>query len=366
MRRFLFIICCGALLVSGFGVQVVYSATPLSWDLVLAKAKEEGKVIVVGPGTETIRRAMTKPFEDRYGIKVEYDGGRSSDQKNKILTQRSAGIYQADLWIAGFGSVEGINVRQVFESLEPAFILPDVKNAQTWLNGFLWHDPEERRFLAHSARLYGGVAVNPQNVKPEEVTSLKDLLKAKYKEKIISDDPTASGVGQAFFAYLYLRKDFGPGFIKRLLEEQGIVFSRNARQSADWVAKGHYLLWTAPGSREVVELRVKGVPLEHRCLEDSQWLSIGAGGVGLFNKAPHPNAAVIYLNWLLSKEGQLLYSKEGDTSSRRLDVPAQMDPACLVPQPGKDYLQTDGPEALEIRKPSGELMQLLKTIYKRN
>jgi iron(III) transport system substrate-binding protein len=341
------------------------AATP-SWDSILARAKEEGSVTVAGPGTESIRQAMTKPFEDRFGIKVDYDGGRGSDQKTKIVTQRSAGIYQVDLWITGLGVIDGLDVRQVLQPLEPALVLPDVKNPKTWLNGFLWHDPNDRRFLAYSSRLYGGVAVNPQIVKPEEVSSLKDLLKPKYKGRIVSDDPTAAGVGQALFAYLYLEKDFGPGFIKRLVEEQGLVFTRNARQAADWIAKGNYLLWTAPGSREVVELKVKGVPLEHRCLEDAQWLSIGAGAVGLFTRAPHPNAAVVYLNWLLSKEGQLLYSKEGDTSSRRLDVPAQMDPPCLVPQPGKDYFQTDGPQALEVRKPGGELMQLLKSIQRKN
>jgi ABC-type Fe3+ transport system substrate-binding protein len=269
----------------------------------------------------------------------------------------------SDLWIGGFGSMEGLDMRQIFDPLEPALLLPDVKDPKNWLNGYLWHDPNDRRFLAHSSRLFGGLAVNPQNVKPEEVTSFQDLLKPKYKGKIISDDPRVGGVGQGFFTYLYLGKEFGfgPEFIKKLAEN-GVVLSRNARQAADWVAKGNYLLWPAPGQRDVVELKLKGVPLEHRCLEDGQWLSVGGGGVGLFNRAPHANAAVLYLNWLLSREGQLLFGKEGDTASRRLDVPAQIEP-CFVPQPGKNYFWVDKREALDVRQPGGELLSFLKSVF---
>ena len=92
---------------------------------------------------------------------------------------------------------------------------------------------------------------------------------------------------------------------------------------------------------------------------------MGSGGVGLFNKAPHPSAAVIYLNWLLSKEGQAHYAEGGDTASRRLDVPAKITP-CFVPKAGKNYFWVDKPEALEMRKPGGELVQFLKSIYTGN
>jgi iron(III) transport system substrate-binding protein len=370
MCRFLIIFGTVLILSMGFMSPLAsLAATPASWDSVLSKARAEGTVSVAGPGTASVRQALTKPFEDRYGIKVEYDGGRSSSQKTKIMNQRSAGIYQVDLWVAGFGTIEGLNIRDVFDPLEPALLLPDIKDPKNWLNGFLWHDLKDRRFFAHTSRLFGGLAVNPHRVKADEVTSLKDLLKPQYKGKIVSDDPRVAGAGQGLFVYLYLTKEFGfgPGFIKKLIEDQEVVFTRNGRQAADWIVNGRYLLWPQPGQREVSELKAKGVPLEHRCLDDGQWLSVGAGGVGLFNKAPHPNAAVIYLNWLLGKEGQAYYSKEGDTASRRLDVPAPADIApCFIPQAGKKYFWVDSQKALETRKPGGELVQFLTSISTRN
>jgi iron(III) transport system substrate-binding protein len=343
----------------------ILAATPSSWDSVLAKARTEGTVNVSGPGTASVRRALTKPFEDRYGIKVEYNGGRGSTQKTQIVNQRAAGIYQDDLWITGFGTVEGFDVRGNFEPLEQFFLLPDIKDSKTWLNGFLWHG-SDHRFFAHSSRLFGGLAVNPKNIKEGEVTSFHDLLKPAYKGKIISDDARVAGVGQGFFTYLYLGKEFGfgPEFIKKLIEEQDLVFTRNPRQAADWLVNGRYAFWPAPDARTVSELHDKGVPVEHRCLDDGQWLSVGSGGVAIFTKAPHHNAAVIYLNWLLSKDGQARYAEGGDTSSRRVDVPATI-PSCFVPKAGKHYFWVDKPEALATRKPGGVLVQFLKSIYTR-
>jgi len=364
MYTFLPMILLVVTMLLGFGTEgSSLAAASASWESTLAKAKEEGSVIVYGPGNEGLRRSMTKPFEDRYGIKVQYEGGRGSSQRAKITNQRAAGLYQADVWISGFGSIEGIDPADLFDPLEPALLLPDVKDPKNWLNGFLWHDPNDRRFLAHSSRLFGGIAVHPDRVKPDEVTSLQDLLKPKYKGQIVSDDPRVPGVGQGLFTYLYMGKEFGfgPGYIKRLLEEQSPVLTRNGRQAADWVAQGRYLLWPAPGQRDVMELKLRGVPLEHRCLRDGQWLSVGGGGVGLINQAPHPNSAVIYLNWLLGPEGQQLFSKDGDTASRRIDVASEIA-SCFVPQAGTDYFWVDKREALDTRKPSGELRKFLKSI----
>ena len=202
---------------SGDPVTTV-AATPSSWDSLLTKARAEGSVTVAGPGTVSARRSLTKPFEERFGIRVEYDGSRNSDQRTQIVNQRAAGIYQTDLWIAGFGTFEGIDVASFFEPLEPLLLLPEVKDPKTWLNGYLWYDAKDRRIFGHSARLFGGLAVNPQNIKADAVTSFKDLLRPQYKGKIISDDARVSGVGQGFFTYLYMGKEFGfgPSFIKKL------------------------------------------------------------------------------------------------------------------------------------------------------
>ena len=74
------------------------------------------------------------------------------------------------------------------------------------------------------------------------------------------------------------------------------------------------------GSRAVLAARArKEYPGLERRYQDRAG-GPGFGAVALMDKAPHPNAAIVYLNWLLSKEGQTEYAKSG-RNSRRLDVP---------------------------------------------
>ena len=57
-------------------------------------------------------------------------------------------------------------------------------------------------------------------------------------------------------------------------------------------------------------------------LTEGNYLSAGWGGVNLIDRAPHPNAAKLYINWLLSKEGQSAWQKSGYNSAR-IDIPKE-------------------------------------------
>ena len=153
MRRFL--IMFGAALFVSVGCVapvMTLAATPSSWDSLLAKARAEGSVTVAGPGTVTARRSLTKAFEDRYGIRVEYDGSRGSDQRTQIINQRAAGIHQTDVWITGFGTFEGMDEAEsekFVNTLLRLAIKPAVTHRHKWRPGdmVLW----DNRCLLHKA-----------------------------------------------------------------------------------------------------------------------------------------------------------------------------------------------------------------------
>src|SRR5437868_162635 len=69
------------------------------------------------------------------------------------------------------------------------------------------------------------------------------------------------------------------------------------------------------------------------------YLTVGVGAATLLNKAPHPNAARVYLNWLLTKDGQTEWVKGTNFSSRRLDVAPP--PGATPYDPKKQYPLTD-------------------------
>jgi iron(III) transport system substrate-binding protein len=64
--------------------------------------------------------------------------------------------------------------------------------------------------------------------------------------------------------------------------------------------------------------------------------------VALYNRAPHPNAARVFINWLLSREGQQLYARILDQPSRRLDVDS---PTETKPDPRVEYPPSVNKEA---------------------
>jgi iron(III) transport system substrate-binding protein len=81
----------------------------------------------------------------------------------------------------------------------------------------------------------------------------------------------------------------------------------------------------------------QGVPIaivDARQLKEGTDVSPANGALALFNKAPHPNAAKIYINWLLSKEGQTIFARANGYISARLDVPTDHTEPWRVPQPG--------------------------------
>src|SRR5262249_46843281 len=77
-----------------------------------------------------------------------------------------------------------------------------------------------------------------------------------------------------------------------------------------------------------------GVPVaivDARQLKEGTDLSPTNGNLALFNRAPNPNAAKIYINWLLSKEGQTVFARANGYVSARLDVPTDHTEPCRVP-----------------------------------
>ncbi len=64
------------------------------------------------------------------------------------------------------------------------------------------------------------------------------------------------------------------------------------------------------------------------------------GTISVVKNTPHPNAVKVYLNYLLSNEGQVVWSKASGLASLRRDVPKDHIPEILLPQEGVSYQET--------------------------
>jgi len=292
------------------------------WDKLVADAKKEGKVVIIAPSDPQVREAIPAAFKAKYGITVDYLGGRSSDMAARLRTERQSGIYTIDVALSGTLTMASIFYgEKMLDPLRPALIDPEVTDGSKWKAGKLWFiDPEDkyilRIFNTRTPMLY----LNTNYVKPEEIQSAQDLLKPKFQGKIVTSDPTLPGIGSSDSARFYIQ--YGEDFVKKLYIDQKTGLSRDRRQIGDGLARGAWPIAMGAEDEEMVKLQKEGFPI-HRVYSlkgMSDIVSPSEGHVGLFNNAPHPNAARLFVNWIATKEGLEIYARNRGCSPTRNDI----------------------------------------------
>ena len=149
------------------------------------------------------------------------------------------------------------------------------------------------------------------------------------------DAPRGPPFGRSDLTLTVLRLSQGEEFLKRLLVDQQPLFSRDPRQRAEAVVRGLYPIAMDVRIFELKDFQEAGVAGKAKFLDLPDADDANELAVMLFNRAPHPNAAKLLINWMLTKQGQTAWSEAAKTNSRRTDVPV-VDPEAAV-IPGKPY-----------------------------
>ena len=112
----------------------------------------------------------------------------------------------------------------------------------------------------------------------------------------------------------------GREFLQRLAQQE-LFISRDGQHLAVGLAKGTLVIALGLSQRFVDPYIKAGLPIKAlTSLKEGTSGSNGFGTVAVMKNAPHPNAAKVYITWLLSKEGQELYGRALTQGTRRLDV----------------------------------------------
>jgi iron(III) transport system substrate-binding protein len=185
------------------------------------------------------------------------------------------------------------------------------------------------------------VVYNRNLVDPKELKSYWDLLNPKWKGKI----EMFSNIS-APHKFFYYHPDLGPKFLNRLFSEMQVTLSGNMHQIADWLGVGKFALAIAASQHtEVHKAQVQGLPIglfNLNQFKEGVSLTSGTGAVALLKRAPHPNAAKVAVNWLLSREGQISFQKHFlNADSFRIDIPKDEIPPEFRRQDGIKYLDVD-------------------------
>ena len=307
------------------------------WDNTLAAAKKENLVTVITDVTASMRDALTITFQSKYGVQVDLLGALGREIPPRVLAERKAGRYLWDVFVHGTTTgLESMIPAGAFDPLEPTLIFPDIKDPKTWRGGGLEFLDPNRTLMVMTPFQRGIIFHNSKHVTAKEFKSYKDLLDPKWKGKLVMDDPRRAGPGQATFTFFYLHPELGADFI-RALGKQQITILKDYAQEVDAVGQGRYPVLIGTADFVAVARAKQGIPIaivDARQLKEGADVNPANGSLALFNKAPHPNAAKVYINWLLSKEGQTVFARANGYVSARLDVPTDHAEPWRVPQPG--------------------------------
>ncbi len=304
------------------------------WSKLIAAAKKEGTLGIAAGGAPSRQyRPVLAEFQKKFGIKPEVSTGGARDTINRVLAERKAGRYSFDVALI---SVRINNQRLVpsgsLVPFAPLLFHPEVVDTSKWYGGKHWYGDKDLKytFIYHAASedeyemWYNTDKITEAEIKT--IKSQQDFFDPRWKGKIQGNgmgDP--SGIRQMIDSWF--DPDRGPDWVKRYLTEAGVTFSDDRRILETWLVGGRFPLRAVSSAEEELRtLAKKGLPIKANFLPKRQGMLRAAGSgccISVFENAPHPNAAKLFVNWFLTKEAQTLTHTlipNIDRSTLRTDV----------------------------------------------
>ena len=329
------------------------------WDRTVKAAEQEGQLVLYSL-TEVGEAIANTGFPHKFPkIKLSVVSARGGEHISRIMAERRAGKFLADIGNLGNTSPYTLYQSKALDPIASAFILPEVKDESKWWQGkqqFI--DPEGRYILVYVGAPLFLLGYNTKLVNPAGFKSYWDLLDTKWKGKIVAFDPKAGGFAATRDRFFFHNPELGPQFLRRLFSEMALTLYARFPQGEDWLAAGKYPLCLCR-HQSISEAKNQGLPVD--LMEPAQFKE----GVGvesraktlvLMNQAPHPNAAKVFLNWFLSREGQSDFQKSaakfidaGAEGSLRMDISKDDIPPRNRLNPGVKYMPQWNPDYFDMK-----------------
>jgi iron(III) transport system substrate-binding protein len=327
------------------------------WEKTIQGANREGKLSLYLYQGEGELGAVAQLFQKKFPeISVTTVTGRGNQLGPRIMAERRAGKYLVDAYISGPTTVYEVLYRaKILDSVRAAMILPEVIDESKWYLGqHHYIDPENKVFI-YLGNVGEYVSYHTKSVEAGEIRSYWDFLHPKWKGKILSRDPKISGSQRIGLRMFYHTPELGGEFIRRLYGEMDVTITQEIRQATDWLGAGKFAICFF--CSEILKAKGQGLPVDE--FRTAQWKEIRAisagnmGSVALPSQPPHPNAARVFVNWLLSREGQIALQRTANTAtnseeSMRIDIPKDMVRSEVRRVDGVKYLLAEKPEFMDM------------------
>ncbi|MGH7875113.1 MAG: ABC transporter substrate-binding protein [Candidatus Binatia bacterium] len=289
------------------------------WEKILEAAKKEGKVVASIPPSPELRKLMEIAFSRRYGIATEFVPARGGAIMQRMVGEAKANRQYFDLHIGGTESViTGLLPENVLDPIDPYLVLPEVRDPKYWWGGHIYIDNAKKFVYNFVAYQTVSLWSDPNQYKPAEFKSFDDLLSPKLQGKIGISDPRTPGSGSSMWSYMHYIK--GEEFLRKLVAQK-LFITRDLRLLAENLARGKIAVTSGIGYSEFqpfIKANLPVVPLP--VPKEGLYISGGYGHLTIFKNVPHPNATKVFVNWLLSRDGQEIFARGMGVGSRRLEI----------------------------------------------
>ena len=264
-------------------------------EALLAKGAAEEKVVMFY-GTTPVNQVavIRKHFNARYPfVELKHFYGVRQTIFNKAMSEFRGGGNIADVVMTD------VSYGALFmkEGLSHPFSLPDAKRYMrgSYGAGGQWYT----MYLLTMALMY-----NRNMVKPTDVPrSYQDLLDPKWKGKMVFDPEAAYIMAAMEQAW---GKEKARDYLARL-SKQDLILMRGSALSTQLVAAGEHPIAILVNGETTAEIRERGAPIGFSLLAPK---IIKPNGMFAAKKAPHPHAALLFADWILSEEGQKVLALE--------------------------------------------------------
>jgi iron(III) transport system substrate-binding protein len=300
---------------------VPHPATPKQWAKIVAAAKKEGSVTLYTSQNPTFLADTAKAFESKYGIKVTVNRQIDSVLTNQVSSEEAAHKLNVDvLVIASLPVVYGMQK-------------PENKWVADAVGPALYAKAYDRKVFGgpQKANVVGcallGIAWNT-GLYPPGLKDYNDLLSSNLKGKIGVVAPSAPSIVDF---YLWLEKNFGgKSFMSKLADQKPKIYASSLPMTqavvSGEITAGQFIATSA------IDLKGQGAPITFKLVakNGSTWNAPWWGMV--MKGSPHPNAAQLFMNYLVTKEGQ-------QTSQHHLGAVLKKVPETWYVTPRKQVLK---------------------------
>jgi iron(III) transport system substrate-binding protein len=341
-------------------------AASTRWEDVVKGAEKEGEVTVYATNSVGDLQVIWNEFKRKFPkIRLNSVGiSTTSEIVTKIMAERRAGQFLVDVLLGAPGATYNSFYRgKALDPMPPALVLPEVTNLSNWWKGkHRYVDPEGQFVFVYQSSLYGPpVYTNTKLVNLDSIRSVWDILDPKWKGKIIGLWPRANYVSTALL-FMYHHPQVGPKFLERLYSEMDLTYFSDFRQGTDWLAAGKYQICVLCRLRHAQEQGLPVAEVSPYHFKEAPGIGSNNGAIVLMNNHPHPNAAKVFINWYLSREGQIAFRQANNTAEDDTTTSMREDlPLSVVPEPARrrkdvDYIEISRHDWMEW-KPVGDLIK---------